>query len=392
MKKQINPSIKAHLLRSAFILLSLVAVSAIPFALAQSRSRGTAKRSVAASAMRADRTLTPTGTCTQTMYGGNGNGENPGALVIINQTNGTGTIVGTPVAGVGLSGIAFHPDGRLFASTIAGFGTTSTLIQVNPDTGGLIATIGPITDNGTPISIGDLSFQPGTGVLYGIRSGADRLDGDGFLYTINISTAVATFIGNTGTCFGGGLGFAPDGTLYQLAYASCFDFTSLNTISPADAHRINTVPVDHGYDGLGVRPSDGTLFAAIGAVDGIYTIDPVTGLSTFIGTTGTGKVSDIDFRLQGCPSPTPTPTPTASPTPTPTPTASPLPCNTYTTTTGTGTIVPGTADTANHCDDCSISIAFPFPVTVYGQTFTSGRVGSNGSLDLIGSQAPSTTD
>src|SRR5436309_2911487 len=58
MKKQINPSIKAHLLRSAFILLALVAVSAIPFALAQSRSRGTAKRSVAASAMRADRTLT----------------------------------------------------------------------------------------------------------------------------------------------------------------------------------------------------------------------------------------------------------------------------------------------------------------------------------------------
>ena len=58
MKKQINPSIKAQILRSAFILLLLVAVSAIPFALAQSRSGGTAKRSVAASAMRADRTLT----------------------------------------------------------------------------------------------------------------------------------------------------------------------------------------------------------------------------------------------------------------------------------------------------------------------------------------------
>src|SRR5213593_4298783 len=58
MKKQINPSIKAQILRSAFILLSLVAVSAIPFALAQSRSRGTAKRSVAASAIRNERTLT----------------------------------------------------------------------------------------------------------------------------------------------------------------------------------------------------------------------------------------------------------------------------------------------------------------------------------------------
>ena len=122
-------------------------------------------------------TATPTAaaTCTVTMYGGNGFGGalNRGGLVTINQTNGQGTVVGTPVSNVGLSGIDFHPDGRLFASTIAGGNSTSTLIQVNPDTGALIATIGSITDNGTPISIGDLAFQPGTGVLYGIRSNAD---------------------------------------------------------------------------------------------------------------------------------------------------------------------------------------------------------------------------
>ena len=35
MKKQINPAIKAHLIRGAFYLLLLVAVCAIPFALAQ---------------------------------------------------------------------------------------------------------------------------------------------------------------------------------------------------------------------------------------------------------------------------------------------------------------------------------------------------------------------
>src|SRR5262249_17073406 len=35
MKEQINPSIKAHLLRSALIVLSLLAVCVIPFALAQ---------------------------------------------------------------------------------------------------------------------------------------------------------------------------------------------------------------------------------------------------------------------------------------------------------------------------------------------------------------------
>jgi hypothetical protein len=47
MKKQKNPSIKAHLLWSALILLALLAVCAIPFTLAQSRSRGTNKPSAA---------------------------------------------------------------------------------------------------------------------------------------------------------------------------------------------------------------------------------------------------------------------------------------------------------------------------------------------------------
>src|SRR5206468_7508487 len=51
MKKQINPTIKAHLLRSAFYLLLLLAVCAIPFALAQ---RNAAKRSLAKPVARAD--------------------------------------------------------------------------------------------------------------------------------------------------------------------------------------------------------------------------------------------------------------------------------------------------------------------------------------------------
>src|SRR5256714_8272805 len=45
MKKQINPTIKAHLIRSAFYVLLLLAVCMIPFALAQSRSRGTTRQS-----------------------------------------------------------------------------------------------------------------------------------------------------------------------------------------------------------------------------------------------------------------------------------------------------------------------------------------------------------
>ena len=40
MKKQINPNIKAHLIRSAFYVLLLLAVCVIPFALAQRNTGG----------------------------------------------------------------------------------------------------------------------------------------------------------------------------------------------------------------------------------------------------------------------------------------------------------------------------------------------------------------
>src|SRR6266536_3989336 len=59
MKKQINPTIKAQILRSAFILLSLVAICAIPFSLAQ---RNTTKRSVAKPAAKPNLALVPTAT------------------------------------------------------------------------------------------------------------------------------------------------------------------------------------------------------------------------------------------------------------------------------------------------------------------------------------------
>src|SRR5262249_5882948 len=55
MKKQ-NPSIKAQILRSAFILLSLLAICAIPFALAQ---RNAVKQSTAKPVMKPDVAANP---------------------------------------------------------------------------------------------------------------------------------------------------------------------------------------------------------------------------------------------------------------------------------------------------------------------------------------------
>jgi hypothetical protein len=82
--------------------------------------------------------------------------------------------------------------------------------------------------------------------------------------------------------------------------------------------------------------------------------------------------------------PSPTPTPTASPTPTftPTPTPTPIPCDGLTITQIGGSIVPGTTDTGNHGDDVVTNLALPFPFTLYGQSFNSVNLSSNGNAQF----------
>jgi hypothetical protein len=52
----------------------------------------------------------------------------------------------------------------------------------------------------------------------------------------------------------------------------------------------------------------------------------------------------------------------------------------YDFTVGTDTFVPGVDDIGVSCDDCGADIPLPFPVSLYGQTFTTAHVGSNGHV------------
>ena len=120
---------------------------------------------------------------------------------------------------------------------------------------------------------------------------------------------------------------------------------------------------------------------------------PTATLSPTPTATGTATPTNTPTpTATASPSPTATATPTPSDpggTPTSTPTATPTPmqaCCQYVTSSGTGTIVPGTIDTGNHCDNCLTQIAFPFPVQFYNETFTQAYVSSNGNLQFVGNE------
>ena len=134
------------------------------------------------------------------LYGANGNqGSTPGGLLTVDPTTGATVLIADSITPGGLTGIAFASPSLLFGTTIGGNGSLSNLVLLDPVTGALVSTIGSIG-----MSIGDLAYDSGTGTLYGVRSNADSTGNGGELYSINTSTGVATFVGDTGAGAGGG--------------------------------------------------------------------------------------------------------------------------------------------------------------------------------------------
>jgi hypothetical protein len=225
------------------------------------------------------------------MYGavGNGGGAARGTVLIVDQTNAVSVALGTPVPGQGLTGIAFSNSGRLYGSTISGTPKTSSLVEIDPLTGLLVSTIGPILAGGNPISIGDLAVQPGTGTLYGVRANSDGGVRGGEIYTISLTTAAATLLGRPENT-NGGLAFAPDGTLYLMD-----NERNILTLNPVDGSILTTTATTRFLDGLAVR-SDGVVFGtAPGAgATNILTINPMTGAQSTVGASGFSQ-SDLAF-------------------------------------------------------------------------------------------------
>ena len=199
-------------------------------------------------------------------------------------------------------------------TTLEGLGNASGLIQINASTGALITDVGAIhTDAanvaGSGISIGDLAFDKTTNRLFGIESqDKDGVSG-GNIYTIDLGTGLATFVGATIWGTTAGTAFDEKGTLYALGWdpnVGDFGTNMLFTLDTSDASELTRVTVslnDFIFSGLGIDPATGTIYAneddyfAGGTGTGnIYTVDKVTGEMTFTGKPP-GVVSDIAFRV-----------------------------------------------------------------------------------------------
>jgi len=61
----------------------------------------------------------------------------------------------------------------------------------------------------------------------------------------------------------------------------------------------------------------------------------------------------------------------------------------YVTKTTTGNpLLAASTDTGNHCNDCTTTVALPFPVQIYGVAYTSASVSSNGNVQFGSASTP----
>jgi hypothetical protein len=170
-------------------------------------------------------------------------------------------------------------------------------------------------------------------------------------------------------------GWANDGTLNSQGYSS----TPWTVTQNANSIIWNTETFAQNQNANAIR--FGTLYNF--RFDADQAPNPTNAM---VGYFKAGSPSFVGVQAAGnVPLPSPTPTPTASPTPTATstPTPTPIPCAGLTIIQVGGSIVPGTVDIGNHGDDQVTIAALPFPFTLYGQTFTSINLSSNGSAQFM---------
>jgi hypothetical protein len=198
------------------------------------------------------------------------------------------------IAFVGLLSTVFAAEARaariLYGTTGAGFGSTSTLVELDPDTGALVATIGPVG-----YLVNGLTWDATTSTLYGSTSVGDP----SFVGLITIDTTTGA------------------GTPVGTGWGPAFDWVGLTNITADSAGNLygwwegsdDLVRIDKTLGTAAVVGPSGIGTAAYGlafdASDTLwlvqfgqaYQVDTTTGAATFsfsYASMGSGHHGDFD--------------------------------------------------------------------------------------------------
>jgi len=374
MKKQINPTIKAHLTRSAFYVLLLLAVCVIPFALAQ---RNTPKRSAATKSKAAATQIAATKAQLAAQL--ERAKSVPASLIGKKQLAQQKTAstqaqlrydVRRAPSMPRVSQVPLRSSGPTGAGPISvpprPKGVQAVLYDQYDNAGGTASLSATFTDFPTFDSdLADDFVVPG-----GQTWNVDSIDADGlyfngsgpatdwnvFIYTdsgglpgTQIYSTTNIPITEVGTTFTANLSPAAVLTAgtYWIEIQANMTFGTQGEWGWSDrtVQSNNSAAFQNPGGGLGVCPTWTAKLTCIPTATGpdqVYRIN---------GTTGGGG--------------TPTPTPPGN-------------CGDYSLALDTATFVPGVDPLNPDCDDCGVDVVLPFTVHLYDQDFTQVHVGSNG--------------
>jgi hypothetical protein len=226
--------------------------------------------------------LTPYGPADATLFGSQAQlGSN---LYIIDPATGAGTVVGD--MGVGVNALAMHPvTGVLYGATSSPASPTidfASLVTINTTTGAATSVGSFVLPRFT--TLGDLAFNPLTGVLYGwsTESGGD-------LYTVNLATGAATKVGESNVSVSGdALASNGAGILYLAGEGTkgalrTVDKTTGLTTAVATLSGFDICGCPHGESIFALAFNGSTLYGVTSVSDELITINVTTGVITDIG-------------------------------------------------------------------------------------------------------------
>ncbi|MDQ6622760.1 MAG: DUF4394 domain-containing protein [Verrucomicrobiota bacterium] len=219
-----------------------------------------------------------------------GNTFTNAAIYDVNQSTGAATNPRSTGLTSQLAGISFQPGtGDLYGLTTLNGGQPSSLVRINPATGATNV----VGSTGLVVAEGDLAFNPLNGNLYGIQA----ISSNRSFFQINVATGAATVLGTLPNADFSALAFNMAGVLYAIETTT----NTLSTLNPVNGLILTSVALSSALGslvGLAFDPATGIAYVGDGGsgTNLLYTLNTITGALTPIGPTGLTDLAGLAFR------------------------------------------------------------------------------------------------